>query len=128
MITTNDVLLDPTYRPHHHGTQHTETRSDQLPRQHEQTENSELADELDPLVDLIKIVLTLDIVTIAFVGMVRCRVWLGNELKDRGQLYVSTEEREGPNPEQLSHRDVEPEGTFIVGHNAKDSSAVSAQV
>ncbi len=114
VITTNDVLLDPTYWPHHRGSQHTETRSDELPRQHEQTEYSELADELYPLVDLIKVILTLDIVAVAFVGMVRCRVWLGNELKDRGQFNVGTEEWKGPKTEQLSHRNVEPEFSLII--------------
>lgn len=114
MVPPNNVLLDPTYWPHHHGTQHTETRSGELPRQHEQTEYPELANELYPLVDLIKVILTLDIVAVAFVGMVRCRVGFGNELEDRGQFNVGTEERNGPNTEQLSHRNVEPECSFII--------------
>ncbi len=60
--------------------------------------------------------------------MVRCRVGLGNELKDRGQFYVSTEERNGPNAEELAHRDVELECSFIISYNAKDSLAIGAWV
>ena len=101
VIATHHVLLNPTNGPHHHCTQDTKSCGDKLPRQYKQTKYAELTDQLDPLVDLIEVILILDVVTTSFVGMMRCRIGYGNKLQDSRQLDASSIKREDPYTEEL---------------------------
>lgn len=106
-VPSHNVLLDPTDRPQCDGSQHAKSRSNHLPRQHEQTQYTKLAAEFDPFIDLIEVILALNIVAIAFVRVVRCRVGNGDELEDSRKMDACAIERDDPDAEELVEGDIE---------------------
>lgn len=115
-VSTNHVLLHPTYRPEGGSSEHTEYCGNDLPCKGEDTYYTELAEEFHPLVNLVEVVLGLDEVYIALVGVMRSWVRFGNELENRGEGNRGAVEWNGPDTEYLVHCDIEAEGLVIVGY------------
>lgn len=120
LIPPHYILLHPTHRPPQPRPQHTQPRRDQLQRIHNNTQNTELARELDDLVDLVEIVLRADQIC----GWRRRRrvvfgvlllLQLRHEMQDRDEGDVRGVEGEEPDAEELVEGDVEDEVFGIVG-------------